>query len=86
MAGPLFAETGTEVALQMLDMIGSNPFVTPRGAEARLNIAYNTAVRAIGQLEHIKVLSPVGDARRDRALFARAILDILEEPARLKPA
>ena len=50
-----------------------------------VGIAYNTAVRAIEQLEHIKVLSPVGDARRDRVICARAILDILEEPARLKP-
>ena len=33
----------------------------------------------------IKVLSPVGNARRDRVFCARAIVDILEEPARLKP-
>ena len=81
----LSGKAGTKLALQMLDMIGSNPFVTPRGAESRLNIAYNTAARAIGQLEQIKVLSPVGNARRDRVYCALAILDILEEPARLKP-
>lgn len=81
----LSGQTGTKVAFRMLDMIGSNPFMTPRGAEARLNIAYNTAVRAIGQLEHLKVLSPEGNARRDRVFCARAILDILEEPARLTP-
>gem|GEM_PF-3794287 len=26
----------------MLDLIGANPFLTPRGVEGELNIAYNT--------------------------------------------
>jgi hypothetical protein len=67
-------------------VIGVNPFVTPRGAEAKLNIAYNTAMRAIEQLEKLEVLIQVSEARRDRVFCAKAILDILEEPARLTPA
>ncbi len=82
----LSGQAGTKVALQMLDMIGVNPFVTPRGAEAGLSIAYNTAMRAIGQLEKLKVLNQVSESRRDRVYCAKAILDILEEPARLTPA
>lgn len=37
--------------LQMLDLLGANPFVTPRGAEAKLNLAYNTVMRGIGLLQ-----------------------------------
>lgn len=82
----LSGQAGTKVALQMLDMIGANPFLTPRGAEEELNLAYNTVMRAIGQLEKLKVLKEVSEAKRDRVYCAKALLDILEEPARLTPA
>lgn len=81
----LSGQAGTKVALQLLDMIGANPFLTPRGAEDELNLAYNTVIRAIGQLEKLKVLKQVSEAKRDRVYCAKAILDILEEPARLTP-
>jgi Fic family protein len=82
----LSGQAGTKVALQMLDLIGANPFLTPRGAEEKLNLAYNTVMRAIGQLEKLKVLKEVSEAKRDRVYCAKPILDILEEPARLTPA
>lgn len=82
----LSGRAGTKVAHQMLDMIGGNPFLTPRGAEAKLSLAYNTVMRAIEQLENLKVLKKVSEAKRDRVYCAKAILDILEEPARLTPA
>jgi len=82
----LSGQAGTKVALGMLELLGVNPFLTPRGAEDKLNIAYNTAMRAIGQLEKLQILRQISDARRDRVFCAKAILDILEEPARLAPA
>ena len=82
----LSGQAGTKVALRMLDMIGANPFLTPRGAEEQLDLAYNTVLRAIGQLEKLKVLKKVTEAKRDRVYCAKALLDILEEPARLTPA
>lgn len=81
LAGP----TSTKVALQLLDLLGANPFLTPRGAEERLNLAYNTIMRAIGQLERMKIVERASDAKRDRVYCARPLLDILEEPARLTP-
>lgn len=81
----LSGQAGTKVALQLLDMIAANPFLTPRGVEQELDVAYNTAMRAVGQLEKLKVLKEVSTARRDRVYCAKAILDILEEPARLTP-
>ncbi len=69
----------------MIDLLGANPFLTPRGAEQKLNLAYNTVMRAIGQLQGQGILMATTEAKRDRVFCARALLDILEEPARLMP-
>lgn len=82
----LSGQAGTKIALEMLDLIAVNPFLTPRGGEEKLSLAYNTVMRAIGQLEKGKVLHEVSEAKRDRVYCAKAILEILEEPARLTPA
>lgn len=74
---------GERVALKMVDMLGANPFVTPRVAERRLGIAYNTVMRAIGQLEKLGIVVEVSGAKRNRAFCAEKLLEILEEPARL---
>ena len=50
-----------------------------------LGVAYNTVMRAIVALEAGGVVAKVGDGKRDRVFCARAILDILDEPARLTP-
>lgn len=77
--------SGTKIALQMLDLLGANPFLTPRGAEQKLDLAYNTVMRAFGQLEKLGVVVEISEAKRDRVYCAKALLDILEEPARLTP-
>ena len=38
------------------------------------------------RLERLGIVKQSGDAKRDRVYCAKALLDILEEPARLKPA
>ncbi len=81
----LAGKPNTRVALQMLDLLGTNPFVTPRGAEAKLGIAYNTVMRAVGLLQEQGIVAAATKARRDRVFCAKALLDILEEPARLTP-
>lgn len=80
-----FAVSGSKVPLQLIELVGSNPFLTPRETERRLGVAYNTVMRAVAALEAGGVLAKVGDSKRDRVFCARAILDILEEPARLVP-
>ncbi|MBI1842196.1 MAG: Fic family protein [Verrucomicrobia bacterium] len=79
----LAGQAGTRVALRLLDMLEANPFVTPRGAEKTLGLAYNTVVRAIDQLVKLGAVREISEARRDRVFCAKAVLDILEEPARL---
>jgi Fic family protein len=75
----------TTVAARLLDVVASNPYLTPRGAEKSLDVAYNTAVDAIRRLELRGILQQVGSSRRGRVFCAKGILDILEEPTRLKP-
>jgi Fic family protein len=67
----------------LVDLLAENPFWTVKGAAKRLGVAYTTAQRAIEALLRQGVLSPASAARRNRVFVAKAILDILEEPARL---
>ena len=82
----LAGDAGAKVAFQMAELLGANPFVTARGVEQRLGIAYNTVMRAIGQLEKQGIVKEVSGAKRDRVYCASRLLDILEEPAQINPA
>jgi Fic family protein len=77
---------GSNNPLRIVELLGANPFITTRGVVDKLAVAFTTAQRAIERLERASILKRVGDAKRDRVYCARALLDILEEPARLKPA
>jgi Fic family protein len=79
------SRTGSSVALRLLDLLGTNPFITVRKAEAQLEVAYNTAAAALRRLVKLRIVKQVGEARRDRVFCAQALLDILEEPPRLRP-
>ena len=80
------SRTGSGVALRLLDLLGTNPFITVRKAEAQLGVAYNTAAAALRRLVKLRIVKQIGEARRDRVFCAQALLDILEEPPRLRPA
>jgi Fic family protein len=79
------AVAGSRVALLVIELLAANPFLTVRNAQRDLKTAYNTAARAIAALEKLGVVRQVGEGKRDRVYCAQAILDILEEPARLVP-
>lgn len=71
--------------LRIIELLASNPFLTTTGAAQKLNVAFTTAQRAIDRLEQAGILQLTTDARRNRVYCARALLNILEEPAHLKP-
>jgi len=71
---------------RVVELLGANPFIAIKGATDKLAIAFTTAQRAIERLERARIVKRMGDAKRDRVYCATALLDILEEPARLKPA
>jgi Fic family protein len=70
-------------ALRLVDLLAENPFWTVKRAAARLGVAFTTAQRAVDTLVRAGALQLTTAARRDRVYCAKAILDILEEPARL---
>jgi Fic family protein len=70
--------------LHVVELLAANPFVTTKGTADKLGIAFTTAQRAIERLERTRIVKQVGDAKRDRVYCATALLEILEEPARLK--
>lgn len=76
--------SSAQTARDLVNLLGGNPFITARGAEEKLKVAYNTAVRAIGQLEAAGIVREISEAKRHRVWCAKALLDILEEPARLQ--
>jgi hypothetical protein len=66
-------------------LLAANPFVTAKGCVEKLGIAFTTAERAIERLERLEIVRQTGTAKRDRVYCAKALLDILEEPAQLVP-
>jgi Fic family protein len=82
----LASDAHAKVALQIVDLLGANPFLTPRGAQQRLDLAYNTVMRAIHQLEKQGMVKEVSGGKRDRVYCAKQLLQIFEEPPQLKPA
>jgi len=70
---------------KLIDLIGSNPYLTPRGMQEKLGVAYNTAAAGIRRLERRGIVTKMGDNKRDRVFCAQEILSILEEPPRLEP-
>ena len=67
-------------ALQLVDLIAGNPYVTIGGVASKLRVAFTTAQRAVDALVESGVLAPVSDAKRGRVYCARALLDVLDEP------
>jgi Fic family protein len=72
--------------LRVVELLGANPFITTNGVADKLGIAFTTAQRAIERLQRANIIKQFGDAKRDRVYCAAALLDILEEPTRLRPA
>ena len=69
--------------MRVVDLLAANPFLTITSVASQLKPAFTTAQRAIECLEQNDMVEQVSDAKRDRIYCARALLDILEEPAQL---
>jgi Fic family protein len=80
------AGDSTNAPLRVVELLAANPFITVKGAAEKLGVAFTTAQRAIERLERLGIVKQSGDSKRDRVYCAKALLDILEEPARLTPA
>jgi Fic family protein len=79
------AGESTNTPVRIVELLSANPFVTSTGVARQLGVAFTTAQRAIERLERNGIVQQTTDVRRNRVYCARALLDILEEPAHLTP-
>lgn len=79
------AGESTKTPMRIVELLAANPFITAKGSVEKLGIAFTTAQRAIERLEKLGIVQQSGIAKRDRVYCAKALLDILEEPAQLIP-
>ena len=79
------AGESTKTPAQVVEPLAANPFITAKGIVGKLAVAFTTAQRAIERLERLGIVQETGTAKRDRVYCAKALLDILEEPAQLIP-
>ena len=75
----------TKTPMRVVELLAANPFITAKGIVGKLAVAFSTAHRAIDRLERLGIVQQTGTAKRDRVYCAKALLDILEEPAQLIP-
>jgi Fic family protein len=80
------AGDSTNAPSRVVELLAANPFITVKGAAGKLGVAFTTGQRAIERLERLGVVQKTNQAKRDRVYCAKALLDILEEPAQLRPA
>jgi len=69
----------------LLDRLAENPFLTITKAAKNLGVAFTTVQRAMERLRRKGIVEETSKAKRNRVYCAKALLDILEEPARLTP-
>lgn len=79
------AGDSTNAPSRVVELLAANPFITVKGAAGKLGVAFTTGQRAIERLEQLGIVQRTNQAKRDRVYCAKALLDILEEPAKLRP-
>jgi Fic family protein len=77
------AKAPSRLPERAIDLFAENPYWTVNGLAARLGVAFTTAQRAIDRLESAGIVALAGEGKRNRVYWARALLEILEEPPQL---
>ncbi len=80
------AGDSTNAPSRVVELLAANPFITVKGAAVKLGVAFTTGQRAVERLERLGIVQQTKQAKRGRVYCAKALLDILEEPAQLRPA
>ncbi len=66
---------------KVLELFVEFPFWNVPMLASKLGVAYTTARRAVDRLRSAGIVTPFGDAKRNRVYCADAVLDILDAPA-----
>jgi Fic family protein len=79
------AGSSSKTTVLLLERLSANPFQTVRMAAREMGMAFTTVQRAMEKLESLSIVSEVSGRKRDRVYCAKALMEILEEPAKLAP-
>ena len=78
------AGLSTPIPNRLIDELASNPFITIKKASEAMQVSYTTMQRAIQKLEDLSIVDEISGSKRNRVYCATAILEILEEPTKIK--
>ena len=68
----------------MVKHFAVNPYFTTNKIAEDLGIAYSTAQRGVQKLEAAGIIKKTNDNKRDKVYCATEILNILEEPTKIR--
>jgi len=77
-------EISTQLLRDIIKHFAINPFLTVKKISQSLNVSLATAHRAVNKLENLDIIKQMGENQRNRVYCATKILDILEEPAKIR--
>jgi predicted transcriptional regulator len=78
------ASGGSGVPVDIVQHLAVNPYFTTSKIPQDLSIAYSTAQRSVGKLEDVGIIQKTNDNKRGKVYCAIAILNILEEPIKIR--
>lgn len=78
------ASSGSQVPVDLVQHLAVNPYFTTSKIAEDLGIAYSTAQRGVQKLEGAGIIKKTNDNKRDKVYCATAILNILEEPTKIR--
>lgn len=78
------ASSGSQVPSEIVQHLAVNPYFTTNKIAEYLGIAYSTAQRGVQKLEAASIIQKTNDNKRDKVYCATEILNILEEPTKIK--
>ncbi len=78
------ASSGSQVPGDLVQLLAINPYFTTSKVAEDLGIAYSTAQRGVQKLVAAGIIKKTNDNKRDKVYCATAILNILEEPTKIK--
>ena len=78
------ASSGSQVPVDLVQHLAVNPYFTTSKIAEDLGIAYSTAQRGVQKLESAGIIKKTNDNKRDKVYCATAILNILEEPTKIR--
>ncbi len=73
---------GKATATRLLDELFVNPYVSAARTKRRLECSIPTALKAIAELEQLKIATETTGRQRNRVYVAREILEVLQAPIR----